>query len=194
MTKCSWQRLQIEVELKNVENRKIEKWIRIENWRERFPRACVDLKISNSIVSKADEIVAFRYDVTRVVWGDHCFWDCICQNCAKNTRAFDVAADSLISTSQETCDADHSRSDEILIEDLKVDDEVSESAISECRLRLLDGNSSLLSLVVCSYSSSFLTHRAEIEDELRCHVDDRLDPSAEWQLTSVNKIAVSYRT
>ena len=38
-------------------------------------------------------------------------------------RAFDVAANSLISTSQETCDVNRSS----VLEDLEVDDEVSES-------------------------------------------------------------------
>ena len=64
MIKCSWQRLQIEIEWKIFENRK--RWIEIENWRERLSRACVSLKISNLIVSKANEIVALRYDVMRI--------------------------------------------------------------------------------------------------------------------------------
>ena len=63
MTKCFWQRLQIEIKCKIFENRKT--WIEIENWRERFSRTCVNLKISNSIVLQTDEIVALKYNVMR---------------------------------------------------------------------------------------------------------------------------------
>ena len=108
-------------------------------------------------------------------------------------RAFGAAADPLVSASQGTCGVGHPRSDEVLIDDLGVGGGVSEPAIPECRLRLLDGNPPLLPLVVCPYPSSFLTHRAEVEGGLRCHVDGRYS-SAEWQLTSASKVAVSYRT
>ena len=48
------------------ENRETKKWTRTENWRGRFPRACVGLKISNSAVWKTGEAAALRYDVMRI--------------------------------------------------------------------------------------------------------------------------------
>ena len=125
----------------------IERSLRIEKSRsesesridaEELSRACVNLKISNLIVLKADKIVALRYDVTRVCMKRSLLSRLHLSELREEQCAFDADADSLISTSQRTCDVDHSRSDEVLIEDLKVDDEVSQSTISECRLRLLD--------------------------------------------------------
>ena len=70
VAECSWQCLQTEVEREIFENRE-EKKIgeiagEIENWRERFPRACADSNASNLIDLEADEIVALKYDVMRI--------------------------------------------------------------------------------------------------------------------------------
>ena len=58
---------------------------------------------------------------------ENCIWDCIYRSCAKTTTCFDVIANQMNWDSQQTCDMNHSRSNEILIEDLKINDETIES-------------------------------------------------------------------
>ena len=189
MTNCFWQRLQIEIEWKIFENR--ETWIEIENLRERFSRACVNFenfefdRFANRWNRRIETWRnANLYEISKL-WKR--IWNCMCRKYVKTTIWFDVIANQMNSNFQRTCDVNHSRSDEILIENLKINDEMNQSTFFASDFDFLTEIHRFYFLL-CFYSSFFIDVRSNKmknkKNELKCHVEnDRLNVSIEWRFS-----------
>ena len=137
MTKCSWQCSKTEKSWRELrksrnqkvnENRKLTRKIFANMYRfEDFEFDRFENKWDRRIEIWRN---ANLYEISKL-WKR--IWECMCRRYAKTTTWFDVIANQMNSNSQQTCDIDCS----FVFENLRIDDEMSELTIFECKFRLL---------------------------------------------------------